>query len=655
MKEKTRFRTSKLLLILAVLSLIIATTEGLIYYQHEELFFKLLLVLQNGINAFAFKPTITLKDAIAFMHKDPTPLRTGVSYAYGVAVFTAPYCTFAFVYRTLEKLLRFVFNLKGRRKSENIVIFGYNSEVRSMIANYAASSAKGRNINIITSEELTSEERFGLSRNGCRVHSFNVLKADEEELHYLLKKAGTDRADNIVIFGESSVSNFSVLQMFSLRSGDGGFVLKRGAKITCRCEDDSINELIADYYKVGKNERYGYDLDIVSLPELQVGKMFSETPLHTVYLDTDKNLRDWDVKMLILGFGTIGQQTLLQALDLSVVHSSNSVVIDVYDKDITSKMEIFTNRLSFDTFVQDGSTIRLSKKAADGSLTINCHNLNVKFREFIETIKTSNADRPYTYAVIAIDDVSTGVNCAMRLANVFSENGSTNTPIILRMDSDRRLAKYINKNDRTFSGVRLLEDKSRVLDLDLILSKDIDRVAKDFHCFYSGIMVLSRDEEAWKSEERTADELWTSTSLFKRESSKALAAHEYVKRVAVERLARELGISDIDAKIDSLIGENGSLMKYDGRLWRLPGTEEELMQGLMQDSFAREIASLEHRRWCCFVASQGWKNGSERSDDKKVHTCLMPFSELAADERGRTTIKYDLMSLMARYLRNNKP
>ena len=98
--------THRFLLILAVLSFLIAAMQGMLYYSSYDTFFKILLVLQNSINAFGFKATITIKDVVAFIDKDPSFTKLSVGYAYCIAVFTAPYCTVSFVYKFLERMLR---------------------------------------------------------------------------------------------------------------------------------------------------------------------------------------------------------------------------------------------------------------------------------------------------------------------------------------------------------------------------------------------------------------------------------------------------------------------------------------------------------------------------------------------------------------------
>ena len=154
-----------------------------------------------------------------------TALYTVVGYAYGAAVFTAPYCTLAMVYKVLERLMRMVFSLRQRKRGEHIIIFGYNSDVRAMLKNHNKTAHKGQCIHIITNQQFNAEERYSLLKQGHSLHSFDVLRADEQELHSQLKKACVDRAEHIILFEENPVSNFSLLQIFSLHKNDGGFPL----------------------------------------------------------------------------------------------------------------------------------------------------------------------------------------------------------------------------------------------------------------------------------------------------------------------------------------------------------------------------------------------------------------------------------------------
>lgn len=649
MKEKNKSTTKKMLLLLTIASFIIATLEGFLFYDNENLFFRILMIIQNSINAFGFKPSISLSDAMNLMETKTTILYTVVGYAYGIAVFTAPYCTLAVMYRVLESLMHFIVDFRIHKKEEHIVILGYNDDIKSILKNDTAKDNKDLCIHIVSEQELSAQEKFALGKKGYKLHCMDVLKASDDELSYLFKKTRIAIASNILLFEESSIKNFSLLQLFKLNEKDTSkkAQLKYGTKITCRCENDAISDLIADYYDNRDDENAFYDLEIVSIPELQIHKMYSDFPLHSCYLNTDKKLSEWNVKLMILGFGTLGRQALLQAMNLGIVHEKNSITIDVFDYDMKNKSEIFANQFSPDSFTFDNCNFHLKEAVADGQLDINFYNVDVRHKKFLDIVRTNCQTSPYTYVVIAIDDVNIAVNCAMKLGQLFESFAYTNIPIMVRMDSDKRLARYINKNTSSFADTRLLENKNNVLTLDMILDKTIDVKAKEFNHFYNNIQFTTdcKDNLQKKLADTDMEQDWNKILLFKRSSSKAAAYHEEVKQIIMVTLAKECHV-DPDNKIDDLVGMHGSLFQYTDYGWLLNGSDEDFIKTLKKDVFAYSLATLEHRRWCCFMASIGWKHG-DRNDRLKQNPCLVTQDKLLVVRPDMC--KYDLMSLMARY------
>ncbi|HBB71311.1 MAG TPA: hypothetical protein DCZ71_01730 [Ruminococcus sp.] len=651
MKNNSRKRTTRLIFILAVLSFIIATVQGVIYYKNYEPFFKLLLVLQNSINAFGFKSAVTIKDTVAFIKDDPSVLNKAVGYAYCIAVFTAPYCTLSFIYKFLERILRFIIFFRRDKNCRHIVVFGMNSDVRSMLRN-DVSDPKKTCVHIVTAEQPGQEELYRLNKAGYEVHCADVLKAGESELPALLAKTHITSAANIILFEDSSIRNFSLLQLFRLNEEDSPDRIKlaEGAKVSCRCEEEGIGRLIAGYYNSTDGSDAFFDLELVGLPEMQIHKMYSDHPLHSVYKDTGTPLKDWTVHLLVAGFGQLGQQAVLQAMNLGVVHEQNRIIIDVFDCKIRDKKAVFLNQFSSDTFDITDDCAVLRSEAADGLLEIHFSELNISHAGFYDAIRRRNAEVPYSYAVIALENIDLAVNCAMQLEEMFGEK-EQRPPILMRMDTDRRLAKYISSDNSSLADVRLIDDRSIVITLDMIIDSTIDRSAKDYNHFYNNIALLTADEAgAADNSDEDPEREWNRLKLFRRSSSKAAAYHDEVKNDILPKLAAENG-AELADKLKELIGKEGSLMEYTGSAWRMKGTENELLEAMKKDAFAYGLASLEHRRWCCYMASIGWRAG-ERSDRFRRNPCLVTQEKLM--ETRPEMCKYDLMSLMARYKKMNK-
>ena len=162
MKEWMKVKTNKALFVLAVASFVVITAEGLLYYaSFEDVFFRILMILQNTIKAFTFKANISLENARAFMLEDPTPFKTFLGYLYMICVFTAPYCTIATVYKLLERAFKFAFWLRRPEDAQHIVIFGYNDTVKQLLK---SADGRAQRVHVVCEKEPPAEERYRLIR-----------------------------------------------------------------------------------------------------------------------------------------------------------------------------------------------------------------------------------------------------------------------------------------------------------------------------------------------------------------------------------------------------------------------------------------------------------------------------------------------------------
>jgi hypothetical protein len=216
----------------------------------------------------------------------------------------------------------------------------------------------------------------------------------------------------------------------------------------------------------------------------------------------------------------------------------------------------------------------------------------------------------------------------------------------MRMDSDRRLAGFISSENSAFANVQIIDDRSCIITLDMIINREIDRIAKEYNHVYNNISIITSDEEGnTDNSDADPENEWNRLRLFRRSSSKAAAYHDEVKEFIIPKLAKEKG-TDLDEKLEEILGAEGSIMKYTGSAWRMNGSENEVLEKLKSDSFAYALASLEHRRWCSYMASIGWRAG-ERSDRFRRNPWLVTQQKLM--ETNPEMCKYDLMSLMERY------
>jgi hypothetical protein len=56
-----------------------------------------------------------------------------------------------------------------------------------------------------------------------------------------------------------------------------------------------------------------------------------------------------------------------------------------------------------------------------------------------------------------------------------------------------------------------------------------------------------------------------------------------------------------------------------------------LAQGVSMET----LAELEHIRWCRYHYIHNWKYGPATDSSKRIHNCLIPFSELSEEEKAK--------------------
>ena len=62
------------------------------------------------------------------------------------------------------------------------------------------------------------------------------------------------------------------------------------------------------------------------------------------------------------------------------------------------------------------------------------------------------------------------------------------------------------------------------------------------------------------------------------------------------------------------------------------------------------MSKAEHDRWCRYQRSNGWKWGTARDNDKRIHPDLVPWEELSepSREKDRETVR-ELPEILVRY------
>ncbi|MBS7340958.1 MAG: hypothetical protein Q4C57_00065 [Bacillota bacterium] len=660
MNKKTSEIVRKILFGMAIFSFVITLLEGCVFYQYiENGVFRFLIILRNSIKAFAFETDITLEDMLVDVQENPGVVRAIIGWAYGIACFMAPYCTLAFFYKLITKFLKINLFVARHRKYHHIIIFGYNEEVKALLSDKEYINKNKYKIHIVSEDEALINDEAYLLHNRFRAHNFDFLELSQEQIAYFLKRIEAELVEDVILFEESSTKNFSLYMLFHSDVVKEYFKKngkKENIKFFCRCEDGGIERILEDYFDSLKEEekKYGngelsfdYDLEIINVPELRIRKILQEHPLHSYYLNSEiTNMNQWDLHLLIVGFGKLGQQILLQTMNMGVTGSNNQIMIDVVDFEIEKKKSIFTNAFREEYVKPDGDDLVISSEDADGSIRIRFRNMDIRYQQFNLLLKELGEVNPFTYVAICIEDQDTALHCLSKVHKYSSKQ----TIIGIRMEFDKRMEKYLSDNNKTYRNVFAIEATRDALSLKGLLIDDIDSRAKRFNRSYKTINLIydNNDEIKGETEEERELRLWREMSLFHRNSSRAQAEHESIN---------ELFLKDVtDEMMESWFGKDSELLEFQNGIWRYK-TDLDSFVKLQSDTKAypviSEFSRMEHRRWCYFMASAGWKSiDGNKNVSNLENPCMLPWEDLV--KKRPETCVYDLTPLLMKYVAKSK-
>ena len=643
MNRKLSDQVGRILLGLAIISFAVTFLYGMIYYRSiENDFFYFLTVLQNSIMAFTFNADISFADLGKYIAEHEEIGYKILGYSYGIACFTAPYCTLSFFYKIIQKLTKLRFAVAKHKKFRHIIIFGYNAEVKALLSpeELKLDDEQKCKIHLVTTEDICDKDASVLIRKGVIIHNVDILSIQNNprQVSYFLKKTEIDKVHDVILFDESSSRNFSIYHFFHLIDlGEKN----NSIKFYCRCEDDGIRRIIEDYHDSKlKSGQFVSDLEIVSIPEIRVRKLLDKCPLHKYYSEQEDRYpdpNDWNLHLLIIGFGKLGQQLLLQAMNMGVVGSNNDIVIDVIDSDIEAKKSIFENHFSDKYVTYDNEDILINSDMADGKLVLRFRKMDIRYKKFSKQLKKLGGENGFTYIAICVENPDISLHCLTE-AKRYMDNKLVQFAI--RMDLDQIMEDYINGNDDTYGNVITIESTYNAISLVDLIQEKLDLDAKLFNHIYNSIEITNQNKA---DEKKIAVEEWKKLTLFRRNASRAIAQHAKVNHVVMKHIS--------DKQLEKWFGKEGMLIRKTGNKWEYNLSDKEFA-GIQSDmdnyKVISEMSRMEHRRWCYYTASCGWSPttsyGEKKNDARMENPCLCTWDNLA--KNLPSYCKYDLMPLL---------
>lgn len=515
--------------------------------------------------------------------------------------FLAPIATVLSVIKTLQTAFNQQWQmLKASFRGGHYVICGMDNGAL-MLANDIL--ARGKRVAIIVNDTSKADIE-SLKEKGAVVIQGSMLDKHN------LQKAGVTRCSVVIFMSADDIANIgafiSVSGLIKGRQSRQNSSLKSFIHLSDRRLEKIIETAV-------KGIPY-MDHRLFNIYENSAKLLFTDHPL---YENVDiLNADSKPVRLLIIGFGHIGEQVLLQAVLLGHFPNGKKIKITVVDNDAARKEKDFLLR-----YPQIKETCNdLCFKNADASS-----------EDFYQKFLSAN---DYTFQVICFKNDTLSISTAIKMTDACKlpvvPREKMETLVAVRIPKAHNVGDLLDDDKDRFKNIFCFGAIEKVSGFDVVIDERLDEMAKINHFIYSKIyeLIALKDEKIdiknlakeiipnilpslSNDIESKIDSLWhkPDNSAFLKESNRSQAMHMDVKLHAV----------GLCALLKEKAGENEKI------------TEEEAQDMLI--GRLEELSKVEHERWMAFHYKNGWtlleadflnKNDPE----SKRHTCLVSWEDL---------------------------
>lgn len=645
----------ELRLLLAAVIFLLSLTGSAQYYtayydgSFPSVFRLLVAIFNSTLSLFLANPTVGIGET--------TP------WAYEAARFLAPLLTTYCVYKLIqETLLRYAGSLKRLfDRSNEIVIFGHNRFSAEFIdklidENKKAMPADQRNIILISSSPVNSEERLEYEKKGVNMRSINLYISETEgnvqraKRQNALEKLDFEKTREVVFFEEDETINFALFGDFldiAKSFSSAGEPIRCSLYAENRTIRQAVSDLFDTYIAAGQTN---ITLSLFSISELEVLNMLEKHRFHEPVFEILKDkaktesvsIRDIpNVHILIAGLGSCGmsvfEKTLQTAVLKNLENGKTNLTVTIVDKDENVKKKIKTHY-----------------PMADKVAKIHYINQNIE-REGLEVILDQYPQ--ITYAAVCFSNQTSGYLMMDRIRKFITAENIRHkddpawlqdlcVPIAIRMETNNSYLPFLTEEKKKKDEKRIrpeytVFDFGNIADIytvENIMRSSLDEKAAVFNHNYQ--ILLKKINEPY-AKPVSVEKDWNSLNYERRESNRAVVLnapyfHDLIHLIHADaQLISEKNISEWD------IMDNTMLSK-------------------IENTVTEELVRLEHQRWCGFYYSYGFVGPCENKKDNRkymfveedgktmygqVHNCLVDYDRLKANTESASTIHYDLANV----------
>lgn len=622
---------------------LISSLESWFYYESlfqqpmlaQNLLYRFLMVVENGIKAFAFEAKIGLGDVVKYMQGDLSGLRYAVSLLYILAFFAAPLVTATALFSAVQFLVGNKLGAVAGRKKEKYLLVGYNQDTLALIRSLSGLDRRRYQLVLLVDQDLNDSQKAALQGERVLLRQWGQLDlsgspdGDRKNRRVL----GEKRITRIFLMEKSAVDNFTRYIFFSRLWQDcrkeGLPFGRQRLDVYCACQTGEVQGLIWNYQDHLEGPKP--HLHLFSAAGLRVHALLERTPLWSWNRQTPSR----DVHLLILGFGEMGKKIFREGLNQGILDPDSRVTVDILDRDREQAAWALSGMLGAG-HRWEGDILTYPGTLLDGKLTIRFHGLDVRSGELVRLVEELDREEPFTYMALCLPSVEQTLFSMTQLENYLSAHPHPGMPLAVRLDACRAVAGYLNGDRTIHENVVILPGVEEVITFQNIAGEGEAQNAEAVHDLYAGV-------EAGRTGSASREDIHQ--LLFRQESS----YYQIYHRPAKAWLFSTLNPADQARAREELAALCGEMKAID----RNPEEYRTRMDGInariLASPLLQWMGAVEHRRWSCYMLAAGWRGipfsqaaGIPKSQQikMKVNPNLVPWKALVRENPD--VLAYDI-------------